>query len=198
MPGIESFLDRYIPDGGDTALDVGANRGVWSRYLAERFPTVYAVEPNPALQDALRTLHPHVQVIPNGAWSCAQRRTFTEYAHDANTSAADDWAGIMAGAPAGSFEALCVPIDDMLIEGRVDFIKLDVEAAEVEALRGAEQIIQRDRPHLIIEVHTAQGGAEVARILGEWRYRLTMVRHPYYDESSPWWDEHYWLVCEPD
>ena len=174
MPGIESFLDRYIPDAGDTALDVGANRGVWSAFLAERFPTVYAVEPNPALQDALRTLHPHVQVIPNGAWSCAQRRIFTQYAHDANTSAADDWAGIMAGAPAGSFEALCMPIDDMLIEGRVDFIKLDVEAAEVEAVRGAEQIIQRDRPHLIIEVHTAQGGAEVARILGEWRYRLTM------------------------
>lgn len=197
MPGIENFLDEYIPQTGEVAVDVGANRGVWSRFLATRFPTVYAIEANPALHSELGTLHPHVQVLPYGAWSCAQRLTFTLFGHDANTSAADDWQGIKAGPPLGSFEALCLAIDDMPIEGRVDFIKIDVEAAEVEAVRGAQDIILRDRPRLIIEVHTAQAGDELARLFASWRYRLTMIRHPYYDENSPWWDEHYWLVCEP-
>lgn len=198
MPGIEDFLDRYIPGSGDVALDVGANRGYWSRFLADRFATVYAIEPHPALQDALRSLAPNVRLIAAGAWDKAERRTFTQFAHDANTSAADNWEGIMAGPPVGSFEAECLPLDEMPIEGVVDFIKVDAEAAEVEVVRGAEQIIQSDRPHMIIEVHTAQNGAAVQQLLGGWGYRLTMVRHPYYDEANRWWNEHYWLVCNPE
>ena len=36
---------------------------------------------------------------------------------------------------------------------RVDFIRMDVEGAELKALKGAEQIIERDRPHVLIEIH---------------------------------------------
>ncbi|MBA4011196.1 MAG: hypothetical protein C0481_04950 [Phenylobacterium sp.] len=36
---------------------------------------------------------------------------------------------------------------------RVDFIRMDIEGAELKALKGAEQIIDRDRPHVLIEIH---------------------------------------------
>lgn len=36
---------------------------------------------------------------------------------------------------------------------RVDFIRMDIEGAELKALRGAEQIIDRDHPHVLIEIH---------------------------------------------
>ena len=198
MPGVENFLDRYIPNGSGVALDVGANHGVWSAFLAERFESVYAVEANPVLHEALRHLHPRVELLPVGAWSSAERRTFTLFALDGNTSAADDWTGIMAGAPVGSFAADCQPIDEMPIAGRVDFIKVDTEAAEVEVVWGAEQTILRDRPHLIIEVHRAETGEALTQMLEGWGYRLTVVRHPYYAESDAWWLKHYWLVCTPD
>lgn len=197
MPGVEAFLDGYIPAGGDVAIDVGANRGVWSLFLADRFATVYAVEPTPVLQVGLRFLHPRIHVLPVGAWSRAERRTFTQFAHEANTSAADGWEGIMAGPPVGSFEAECMPIDEMEITGRVDFMKIDTEAAEAMVLAGAEQTILHDRPTMIVEVHTAASGRIIWGPLGEWGYRVTFVRHPYYQESSEWWDEHYWLVCDP-
>lgn len=35
----------------------------------------------------------------------------------------------------------------------LDWVKLDIEGAEVQALRGATQVLQRYRPHLWIEVH---------------------------------------------
>lgn len=36
---------------------------------------------------------------------------------------------------------------------RVDFIRLDVEGAEQWALQGAQSILDRDRPHVLIEIH---------------------------------------------
>lgn len=197
MPGLEPFLDDYIPGGGDVALDVGANRGAWSAYLAQRFDDVYAVEPTPALHDALRVLAPNVTLLPFAAWSVAERRTFTQFAHDANTSGVGGWTGIMAGPVVGSFEAECLPIDVMPIDGHVGFIKIDTEGAEVEVVRGAEQTILHDRPRIIIEVHTAANGAELARMFDAIGYRLTLVRHPYYAPGDPWRQEHYWLICEP-
>jgi FkbM family methyltransferase len=46
-----------------------------------------------------------------------------------------------------------VTIDDLWIRSqlsRVDFIKMDIEGAELEALKGAEQTIRRFRPKLAI------------------------------------------------
>jgi hypothetical protein len=44
-------------------------------------------------------------------------------------------------------------MDDVLMgEARVDLIKLDVEGAELFALRGAEQVIRRTKPILFIEM----------------------------------------------
>ena len=36
---------------------------------------------------------------------------------------------------------------------RVDFIRMDIEGAELRALKGAERIIDRDFPHVLIEIH---------------------------------------------
>ena len=41
---------------------------------------------------------------------------------------------------------------DSLIDGRVDFLKIDVEGMEMAALEGAAGLISRNRPHLYIEV----------------------------------------------
>lgn len=46
----------------------------------------------------------------------------------------------------------CEKLDDMIF-GQVDFIKLDVEGAEYEALKGAEQIIKKYRPTILVENH---------------------------------------------
>jgi FkbM family methyltransferase len=39
--------------------------------------------------------------------------------------------------------------------GRVDFIRMDIEGAELMALKGAAHILDRDRPHVLLEIHPA-------------------------------------------
>lgn len=47
-------------------------------------------------------------------------------------------------------------IDDLLRNNgleRIDFIKMDIEGAELEALKGAETVIRRFRPKLAISIY---------------------------------------------
>ena len=37
----------------------------------------------------------------------------------------------------------------------VDFIRMDIEGAELMALKGALTILDRDRPHVLLEIHPA-------------------------------------------
>ncbi len=49
-----------------------------------------------------------------------------------------------------------VPIDVMFAARRVSMIKMDIEGGEYDALLGAKQVIQRDRPILAICVYHSQ------------------------------------------
>jgi FkbM family methyltransferase len=49
-----------------------------------------------------------------------------------------------------------VTIDGFCAErgiNRVDFIRMDIEGAELMALAGAKGVLDRDRPHVLIEIH---------------------------------------------
>ena len=38
---------------------------------------------------------------------------------------------------------------------KIDFIRMDIEGAELKALMGAIHILDRDRPHVLLEIHPA-------------------------------------------
>lgn len=46
----------------------------------------------------------------------------------------------------GSIEVQAVPLDELMGERTVSYIKMDIEGAEVDAINGARRIIARDRP----------------------------------------------------
>jgi FkbM family methyltransferase len=53
--------------------------------------------------------------------------------------------------PGGPLQVLCLPLDALILPVRVRLIKVDAEGHDLEVLYGAESIIARDRPTLIIE-----------------------------------------------
>lgn len=68
--------------------------------------------------------------------------------------------------------ALC--LDDFVASGgpAPDVIKIDVEGAESEVLKGAVDILQTRRPALIVKVHTADEHAAVSQILDDTSYTV--------------------------
>mgnify|MGYP004547013625 CR=1 FL=1 len=63
-----------------------------------------------------------------------------------------------------------VKLDDILKDERVSFIKMDIEGAELNALKGAEQIIKEQKPRLAISVyHNATDFIEIPQLLLSFR-----------------------------
>jgi len=56
----------------------------------------------------------------------------------------------------GGVEVDCVPLDDLFSDTPLTMIKMDIEGAEFDALRGAANIIRRDQPVLAICVYHRQ------------------------------------------
>ena len=195
---LESWLASWVPRSGRVFVDVGANVGTWTHWLAPHFQHGYAVEPDPDAVAVPRASVPdNVTVHAVGAWRSEETLTFSRYATTVHTSAYFGEEGIDTGPRTGTVELPCRPLDALDMAGPVDFLKCDTEGAEIEVLQGAEQLIRRDRPWLLIEAHTLENCLSLARLLTQWEYLFTIVRHPDYPEYSRWWYAHCWFSCQP-
>jgi FkbM family methyltransferase len=192
----EYDLLPWICREGDVALDVGANIGQWTAYLAEGFRVVHAIEPNPdAIPELLHQLPSNAIHHPIGAWSIPTRISFNRYPDSRHMSALSrDRQNV--GQKTDAIDVECLPLDSLPIEGAVDFIKCDAEGAEVEILRGAAGLIHRHRPWLLVEVHTADNFLQVTKLLANWSYLVTTIRQHWFPQFSAMWYEHCWVSAQ--
>ena len=78
----------------------------------------------------------------------------------------------------------CVALDDALPGFRPNLIKMDIEGAEPDALRGAESLIRQYHPGLAICVYHRPGHLwEIPQLIARWRlgYRFYLRAHGYSD-----------------
>jgi len=141
---------------GDIVLDCGASDGDFSRQaLNAGARLVVAIEISPASVECLRrNLAPEIAagraiVYPKGVWD--KNDTLPLNVDDQNFAANS----VVFHAPGAhpTFQAQLTTIDQIVKElalSRVDFIKMDIEGAEVNALHGARQTLLRFRPRLAI------------------------------------------------
>lgn len=95
-------------------------------------------------------LSSRIEILPHPIWS----ETGKEMAFLCDGPATRVSAGIQAGGQSMKFTS--TTIDHLVRNGkmpRVDFIKLDIEGAELEALRGAERTIREFRPLMALCVY---------------------------------------------
>jgi Methyltransferase FkbM domain len=72
----------------------------------------------------------------------------------------------------------CIALDDKLAAGELplpDFIKMDIDRAELSALTGMKELLRSRRPHLIVEVHSAELERQCADLLLELGYSPRIV-----------------------
>lgn len=189
-------LDGLLADGG-VYVDVGAHVGRWALRLAAKASRVVAVEANPATAAVLRA-HialndtDNVDVVEMAAWDSRTRLSMNDpnkkvtggstrvVASEAVVRSATEAAGHVADALLDptlvvdpSTQVLALPLDDVLSDVDPDLIKLDVEGADLHALRGMRETLARCKPVLFIEDHSIYGYYDLddlKKLLAEFGY----------------------------
>lgn len=150
-------LDGLMPDDG-VYVDVGAHVGRWALRLAKKASAVVAVEANPATAAVLKA-HiaindaTNVEVVECAAWDSETRLGL----EDPNGKVTGGSTHVREGD-----EIPARPLDDILADITPDLIKLDVEGADLHAIRGMRKTLERARPTLFIEDHSIYGYYDLA------------------------------------
>ena len=170
-PNEFAFLDRYLQPGM-TFIDAGANEGIYTIFAEERVGgngTVWAFEPSRREFQRLQSnvdLNASLNGSPRATvrlfpFALADRPGKAELTIAGSEHAGHNTLGAFAYEGVAIEEKQIVDLrrlDDVVAEeppSRIDVIKLDVEGTEMRVLEGAESVLQRYRPVLLLEVSQA-------------------------------------------
>ncbi len=144
---------NFDVEEGDIVLNCGANSSKseceHATYFASKSRTgkVYAFEPIPRIyNEFLEDIRGYDNIISinKGVWS---ENTVAYF---------EDFGGASAIKADGKIRVELIKIDDFVRENnieRVNFINMDIEGAELEALKGAEWTIRTFKPKLVISIY---------------------------------------------
>lgn len=143
----EGIVEPHENDG--VFVDCGAFRGdtieSFINWSQGKYSHIYAMETdsnNIAALELYTCVHgwKNVEIVPKATWDKKETLFFNlEGVYGASVSTNK-----------GQFQVEGCPIDSILNGSRVDFIKMDIEGAELNGLHGAENSIRRYHPCLAI------------------------------------------------
>jgi len=165
----ERFIDcgAYV---GDTLVDIKKHKG--------RIKNVIAFEPDPdnfrKLSETVRTgnVAAEAALYPCAVFSSTGRISF---------SAKQDRSGLINTGGERFIQA--ASLDEVLPMYRPDMIKMDIEGAEPEALKGAQKMITKYRPNLAVCMYHTPGHIwEIPQLIKNWNlgYRLYLRSYNYH------------------
>ena len=142
----------FFPKQNEVFIDAGGYNGQTSVEFAEwvgnTYDKIYIMEPDYTMQRVakeyikLRNID-SVTIIGKGAYSHSTTLHFTN-SIESGSSYIDEM---------GVNKIETISIDEMLDGQRASYIKMDIEGAEMEALQGAHDTINKLRPKLAISVY---------------------------------------------
>lgn len=143
---------------GDVVVDCGAHISVFTwKALEAGAAKVIAVEPDPANLECLRR---NFQEGDCGRVRGAGRRGRVEQAGKMTLNLGNGSnTGVNSMVEKESDKSIAVPVTtlDQLVKdlglAKVNFIKMDIEGAEREALAGALETLKKDRPRLMLDLN---------------------------------------------
>lgn len=157
---IESYLLKSLIEPDDIVIDAGANIGFYSLLIAQGLKTgrVYSFEPVPQNFKSLQhNISPspkekNIFLMNKGLW---HKRDTLQFSLESDME--DNVGSFTAGAVTKALDQhVCevVTLDDFCKDfQKLDFIKMDIEGAELSALKGGEKTIERFKPQFMIEIN---------------------------------------------
>lgn len=197
--GPTTAVIKTILKPGGLFVDVGANIGYFTLLASSCVGPdgkVVAIEPLPDLRERLRT-----NIVLNDFRVCTVLDVaisdsehvvdfFEGPAHHRGLSALTPVDGVSRVHRVRSLP-MSVAIDKA---EKIDLVKIDVEGAEFQVLRGMSEIFQAQRPDLIVEISDSllrrfdHSGKDVCDTLRDWGYDMYMIDSHGLDRLPGWRD----------
>lgn len=157
---------------GDTFVDIGANTGFFTLLGARRVGptgTVVAVEP---LQRNTDYLNRHI-ALNRLANVVVVRKAVSDF--DGRSSFSEEGWSTGRLSPGAKSTVEVTTLDSLVHELGVkpDVVKVDVEGAEIDLLRGARRLLEEVRPILFMAVHSVSLFEDLRKLLPAIRYEVT-------------------------
>ena len=171
----EIALLKLLCDPGKVSLDIGANRGIYTYWLARYSAFVIAFEPSAAYCSRLHSASPpNVDVrqctVSDATGSGMLRVPMVDGRMEFGLSTLEG-TNSLRGLDARQIDVRKYALDDLGLSN-VGMIKIDVEGHELSVLQGALGLLKRERPRLVIELeeryrpHAANSARELLERLG--------------------------------
>lgn len=197
---LQDFQARALMGPRRLSIDVGANVGDWSRWMAGYFDCVVAIEPDPRAIESFRR-----RGVPSACSllpvACGARNEIADYyLRDQH-----EQSSLCERHPIGGGDQRLVNVTDrrrtavvtldqiaeLFSAFVVDFVKIDVEGTEADVLSGIQGPLFR-RARFIVEIHDRahEVGVELQRLGYD---KLLRVQHPYKSAHRG----HEWLFLPP-
>ena len=156
---LEKFIQNKIPNSKYvSALDIGANIGNHSIFFSNFFEKVYAFEPNPLTYEILKI---------NSNYVC-ERKNISTYNYGLSNKKEKVYFRLNPSNIGGSriisneeyylnnkrtteIDVVCADELDDLKNINIGLIKIDVEGHEIKTLKGAEELIKKNKPIILFE-----------------------------------------------
>jgi len=155
---------------GDLAIDVGAHRGAYTWWFRQKVgPTgrVIAFEPQAKLAASIGTTlrklgFDNVEIVPSGVSVRAGVHTLRVPHNSKGYSSGATFEEKAIGGRVDKRSTDVISLDEFFAASshRLALLKIDVEGHELEALRGAEQLLREFHPAILLEAearHRAEG-----------------------------------------
>ena len=146
---------------GATVLDVGANIGIWAIGAAQIAGAVHCFEPmagNFKRLQANLALNRVSNVVPQNV-ALSDRPAVLQFYPSPNSNSG---VGVIAQKEwnVQTCDIQALALDDYCGEYRIapDFLKIDVEGAELLVLKGAERVLRESKPQVFFEMDRVMSG----------------------------------------
>jgi FkbM family methyltransferase len=193
---------RRVLEHGDSAIDVGGHIGFFTMQMAAMVGSggrVYAFEPFDANADLLErsiaenAFGDRILFQRAAAGAASGTATLTFPVETLNSGGA--YLLRNGTAPLAGNQKKAVPVvalDTLEMRRPIRFIKMDVEGAEPQVIRGATRLLKEDRPVILSELHPTQlaraSGVTADEFLAEMQalgYRAHQITGPAKEITGP-------------
>lgn len=150
---------NHVPQSDKIALDVGANHGIYTTMLAQKFKKVFAFEPQP---DNIEILQKNIQQFNNVeivAKAISDKSGSVKLNINPHNMGGHSISKKVAAHPEWGFtqqitmDVPAITLDEFCADKDVGFIKFDIEGAEDFIFTGAQETLKRPDLNILIEVH---------------------------------------------